>query len=83
MKYEYLRKSIAVSLAVSALITVTPVESLAAWIRNYDGSWSYSDIYGYAYGGWKQINGTWYYFDPYGLMRTGWILITKSGIIRT
>ncbi|ABR36829.1 MULTISPECIES: InlB B-repeat-containing protein [Clostridium] len=74
MKYEYLRKSIAVSLAISSLITVAPVKSLAAWIENYDGSWSYADIYGYANGGWKQINGIWYYFDSYGLMRTGWIL---------
>jgi uncharacterized repeat protein (TIGR02543 family) len=72
MKHKFLKRLVVASISISTLIFLAPVEAKAAWIKNYDGNWLYTEGYGFATG-WKQINGTWYYFDSNGLMRTGWI----------
>ncbi|WP_297424175.1 Ig-like domain-containing protein [Clostridium sp.] len=72
MKHKLIKKLVALSLAASTLIALIPIGVSAAWIQNYDGSWSYTEGYSYATG-WRQINGIWYFFDSSGLMRTGWI----------
>lgn len=72
MKHRFLRKLIIAGITISTLGVMAPTGASAAWIKNYDGSWTYSEEYGYATG-WRLINGTWYYFGSAGLMQTGWI----------
>lgn len=72
MKHKVLKKLIASAIVISALITLVPIGASAAWINNWNGSWSYSEGYDYAKG-WRLISGTWYFFDSSGIMRTGWI----------
>ena len=72
MKHRFLKQLIVASVVVSTMITLSPVGASAAWIKNSNGNWNYTEGYGYATG-WRQISGTWYFFDTYGLMRTGWI----------
>lgn len=72
MKHKVLKKLIASTIVISALIALVPIGASAAWINNWDGSWSYSEGYYYAKG-WRLINDTWYFFDSSGIMRTGWI----------
>lgn len=72
MKYKFIKQLVIATVIASTLFTINPVAASAAWVQNYDGSWSYTEGYNYAIG-WRQINGTWYYFDSNGLMRTGWI----------
>lgn len=73
MKHKFLMKLIVASVVTSTLlITLAPIGTSAAWIKNYYGNWSYTEGDGYATG-WRQISGIWYFFDDIGEMRTGWI----------
>jgi len=72
MRHKFLRKLIVAGVVASTIITLAPVGASAAWINNYNGSWSYTEGYSYATG-WRQISGVWYFFDSFGQMRTGWI----------
>lgn len=72
MKHKFLKRLIVTSVITSALTTLVPVGASAAWVKNYSGTWSYTEGYSYAKG-WRLIDGVWYFFDSYGLMRTGWI----------
>lgn len=72
MKLRFLKTLIVASVVTSTLVALCPIGASAAWVKNYFGTWSYTEGYHYATG-WRQINGTWYFFDYIGKMRTGWI----------
>lgn len=72
MKYNYLRKLILSSITFISLFTLIPIKASAAWIKDANGIWSYTEGSSYATG-WRQIDGIWYFFDGFGQMRTGWI----------
>ena len=72
MNHKVLKKLIASSVAISALLTLVPMKASAEWVKNYYGNWKYTEGSSYATG-WRTISGTWYFFDYLGQMRTGWI----------
>lgn len=89
MKRAFLNKLIAVAVVSTTLITMAPMKASAAWIKDSQNNWKYSDWYGPVVR-WKQINGLWYYFNSNGIMQTGVIqvegkiyLLSESGVMQT
>lgn len=69
-------KKITSLLLVFVLIFCTiPINTMAAWQKNGNSTWSYTES-GKKIIGWKKIGGVWYCFNNSGVMQTGWI---KSG----
>lgn len=77
MKHKFLKNLIVASVVISTMITLTPVGVSAAWIKNSNGNWSYTEGNRYSTG-WKQIGLNWYSFDDAGSMRTGWIYYNEN-----
>lgn len=48
-------------------------EIINGWVKNIDGTWSYTNIDGTKASGWLKDNNTWYYLNAEGIMQTGWI----------
>ena len=89
MKRAFLNKLIAVAVISTTLITMAPMRVSAAWMKDNQNNWKYSEWYGPVVG-WKQINGLWYYFNSDGIMQTGVVqvagkiyLLSESGVMQT
>lgn len=65
------KKILAGILAAVMTASVAPMTVSAAWNRNTNGSWSWTEN-GQTAKGWKFVQGNWYYFDNNGTMATGW-----------
>lgn len=65
------KKILAGILAAVMTASVAPMTVSAAWNRDANGSWSWSEN-GTKATGWKFVQGNWYYFDNNGTMATGW-----------
>lgn len=66
------------------------VEIINGWIKNTDGTWSYTNSDGTKAVGWLKDNNTWYYLNAEGVMQTGWIkdgstwyYLNSSGAMQT
>lgn len=66
------------------------VEIINGWIKNTDGTWSYTNSDGTKAVGWLKDNNTWYYLNAQGVMQTGWIkdgstwyYLNSSGAMQT
>lgn len=67
-----LKKTISLSIALIAVMGITPItQAHAEWKKDNVGWW-YANGNSYDTG-WNNIGGTWYYFDNSGYMKTGWI----------
>lgn len=89
MKRAFLNKLIAIAIVSMTLITMAPVSVSAAWVKDSQNNWRYTEGYGNVVG-WRQINGSLYYFDSSGVMQTGVIqvdgkiyLLSESGEMQT
>lgn len=74
MKRIFLNKLITITIISMILITMVPVSVSAAWIKDYQNNWKYSEGYSNAVG-WRVINGLRYYFNSSGIMQTGVVQI--------
>jgi hypothetical protein len=72
MIFKNLKRIIASTIMIMALVAMNPIAAHAEWIPS-EGGWWYSQGNSYSVG-WSQINGQWYYFDSDGYMKTGWIM---------
>lgn len=45
----------------------------AGWLKNTDGTWSYSKADGTKFTGWMKDSEKWYYMKSNGVMATGWV----------
>ncbi len=45
----------------------------AGWVKNSDGTWSYTKADGTKATGWLLDGSTWYYLNANGIMHTGWL----------
>lgn len=76
MKRNKLIKTLALTLAVTSLGSITPsiakAEGQAYWTKS-NSNWYYIDSTGKSTTGWINDNGNWYYLGSDGVMKTGWI----------
>ncbi len=73
MKNTLLKKLLAVALSVITIASVVCMPVSAAWVKNSDSTWSYTQNGEKLSNGWKLIDGKWYFFDANGTMKTGWV----------
>ncbi|MBN1051310.1 hypothetical protein DV092_04475 [Clostridium botulinum] len=76
MKKNKILKTLALTLALTSVVTLTPnianAEGKAYW-KAINNNWYYLDSTGKAKTGWEQYDGNWYYMGNHGAMKTGWI----------
>lgn len=65
--------TLALMVAITATMMVSPITAEAAWNKDTTGWWYSNDDGSYAKDGWHCINNTWYYFNKSGYMVTGWV----------
>ncbi len=73
MKKALFKKLLAVALSVITIVSVVCMPVSAAWVKNSDNTWSYTQDGEKLANGWKLIDGKWYFFDANGVMKTGWV----------
>jgi FOG: Glucan-binding domain (YG repeat) len=67
-----LKKTLTLSIALVAMLAMTPtIQAHAEW-RQDNAGWWYTNGSSYDTG-WNNIGGKWYYFDNSGYMKTGWV----------
>ncbi len=67
-----LKKVLTLSIALVAMLAMTPtIQAHAEWKHDSTGWW-YTNGNSYDTG-WNNIGGKWYYFDNSGYMKTGWV----------
>ena len=73
MKNTVLKKLLAVALCVITVASLVCMPVSAAWVKNSNNTWSYTQKGEKLSNGWKLIDGKWYFFDENGTMKTGWV----------
>lgn len=71
MKNKNFIQALALITVTCTIITLSPIQVNAAWIKDNKGWW-YTEGHSWA-AGWRFINSKWYYFGQNGYMTTGWL----------
>lgn len=77
MKRKLISKIIALAIIGTVSATIYPTRALAAWTKDNQNNYYYTQGNS-KLTGWNKINGSTHYFDEDGIMKTGWIKIDSS-----